>query len=96
MAEKILLHGLGLWNVYFICKFALAYFGYLTLQPLANAVLLLFLLLAPQRRILRALQQLVALVAAIALVYSESWLPGLDSITSNAQNIAGFSLNYVM
>ena len=29
--------GLGLWNAYFICKFALAYAGYLRLDLLLNA-----------------------------------------------------------
>lgn len=96
MVEKKFLQGLGLWNVYFICKFALAYFGYLTLNPLANAVLLAFLLLPFDRKVVRILQTVVGLIAGFVLIYSESWLPGLDSITSNTQNIAGFSFNYIM
>ena len=96
MVEKNFLQGLGLWNVYFICKFALAYFGYLTLNPLANAVLLAFLLLPFDRKVVRILQTVVGLIAGFVLIYSESWLPGLDSITSNTQNIAGFSFNYIM
>ena len=96
MVEKNFLQGLGLWNVYFICKFALAYFGYLTLNPLANAVLLAFLLLPFDRKVVRILQTVVGLIAGFILIYSESWLPGLDSITSNTQNIAGFSFNYII
>ena len=69
MVEKNFLQGLGLWNVYFICKFALAYFGYLTLNPLANAVLLAFLLLPFDRKVVRILQTVVGLIAGFVLIY---------------------------
>ena len=87
--------GLGLWNVYFILKFALAHYEYLTLNFLYNGLLLLFILLPFTNKAVRFIQTLVALVAAAALAYSESWLPGPESILSNAQNIAGFSANYI-
>ena len=87
--------GLGLWNVYFIAKFALAHYEYLTLNFLYNGLLLLFILLPLKNRFLCIARTVVALIAAVALLYSESWLPGPDSIISNAQNIAGFSAMYV-
>lgn len=87
--------GLGLWNVYFIAKFALAHYEYLTLSFLYNGLLLLFILLPLKNRFLRLVRTGLALIAATALLYSESWLPGPDSIISNAQNIAGFSAMYV-
>ncbi len=87
--------GLGLWNVYFIAKFALAHYEYLTLNFLYNGLLLLFILLPLKNRFLRLVRTGLALIAATALLYSESWLPGPDSIISNAQNIAGFSAMYV-
>ena len=37
--------GLGLWNVYFICKFFLTQLGYLRLELFANIALFCFLLL---------------------------------------------------
>lgn len=92
---KFFFKGLGLWNVYFILKFALAHYEYLTLNLLYNGLLLLFILLPFRNRVLSLLQTGVAIVAAFALVYSESWLPGPDSIISNAQNIAGFSAAYI-
>ena len=91
----VFFQGLGLWNVYFILKFALAHYEYLTLNLLYNGLLLLFVLLPISNRALHAVRTLIALVAAVALVYSESWLPGPDSIISNAQNIAGFSAMYI-
>lgn len=86
---------LGLWNVYFILKFALAHYEYLTLNFLYNGLLLLFILLPLKNRFLSVARTIIALVAAAALAYSESWLPGPESIMSNAQNIAGFSAIYV-
>ena len=68
--------GLGLWNVFFICEFALAYTGYLRLDLLYNAILFVFVLLPVPGRALLALRQLAAVVLGIALVWSESWLPG--------------------
>ncbi len=87
--------GLGIWNVYFILKFALAHFGYISLQILWNALLLAGLLLPIPSRALRIVRWIVALPLAIALLYSESWLPGIESFTTNAQAIRGFSLRYV-
>ena len=88
--------GLGLWNVYFICKFALAYAGYLRLDLLYNAIFFLFVLVPVNGRVLNALRQTAAVVLAVALVWSESWLPGPQSIIANTSGIAGFSVNYVV
>lgn len=87
--------GLGLWNVYFILKFALAHYEYLTLNLLYNGLLLLFVLLPTKSKAIRFIQTVVAVIAGVVLAYSESWLPGPESIFSNAQNIAGFSAVYI-
>ena len=50
--------GLGLWNVYFICKFALAYAGYLRLDLLLNAVFFLFVLIPVTGKWLNGLRQI--------------------------------------
>ena len=80
--------GLGLWNVFFIGEFLLAGFGYLTLNLLHNVLLLIFVMFPLQNRWLRWLRTLAAVCAAFALVYSESWLPGLESIKGNFHNVA--------
>ena len=72
---KLPWRGLGVWNVYFILKFALAYFSYLNLDVLWNALLLVFLLIPIPYRWLSALRGLAAVAAGAALAYSESWLP---------------------
>ena len=89
--------GLGLWNVYCVAKFILATLGYLTLQPLYNALLMVVLLWPRSLSArLEKLKHILCGVAAIALIYSESWLPGISSLIANAQNVAGFSINYLI
>ena len=87
--------GLGIWNVYFVLKFALAAFGYINLDFLGNALLMAWLLLPIDRRALRILRGVLGFVAAVVLIYSESWLPGIESIMANKAGITGFSLLYV-
>ncbi|MBP3438105.1 MAG: cellulose biosynthesis protein BcsG [Sutterella sp.] len=87
--------GLGSWNLFFIFEFALAAFGYLDLNILCNA-LLIAALLCPLRGVLHVLRDLAAFAAAAALLYSESWLPGIDSLLANRQAVAGFSTRYMM
>ena len=87
--------GLGVWNVYFIIAFALAAFGYIELNLLGNALLMAWLLLSVGPKWLRILRGTLGVAAAAVLLYSESWLPGVDSILANKGGIAGFSLLYM-
>lgn len=87
--------GLGVWNVYFIIAFALAAFGYIELNLLGNALLMAWLLLPVGPKWLRILRGTLGVAAAAVLLYSESWLPGIDSILANKGGIAGFSLLYM-
>ncbi len=91
------LAGLGFWNVYFIAKFILHAKGFITMAPLYNAILIAVLLLLPRLkdRLQRPTRWLCVLAAA-GLIYSESWLPGIESLWTNAANIAGFSINYLV
>lgn len=87
--------GAGLWNVYFIAKFALAFQGYLNLNLFYNALLLAWVVFPIRNRTLNVLRTLIALAAGFALIYSESWLPSVESIMANAGNVADFSLLYI-
>lgn len=87
--------GLGVWNVYFIIAFALAAFGYIELNLLGNALLMAWLLLPVGPKWLRILRGTLGVAAAAVLLYSESWLPGVDSILANKGGIACFSLLYM-
>ena len=54
-----------------------------------------WLLLPVGPKWLRILRGTLGVAAAAVLLYSESWLPGVDSILANKGGIAGFSLLYM-
>lgn len=67
--------GLGLWNLYFIIKFALVWTGYLNFQVLPNVVFAAALLLPLRHRHLRLLRTVIAVPVGVALLYQDTWLP---------------------
>ena len=84
---KLPWRGLGVWNVYFILKFALAYFSYLNLDVLWNALLLVFLLIPIPYRWLSALRGLAAVAACSVYppgAFSPPLRPVLRSPTAKA------------
>ncbi len=102
MSEKVVRRagpkwtGLGFWNVFFIGEFILGAAGYLQLNLLQNCILVAFVLFPISNRWLSALRTLIAVCAAVALVYSESWLPGIESIKGNFHNIVAMDSSYVL
>ena len=88
--------GLGLWNVFFIGEFLLAGFGYLHLNLLQNCLLAAFVIFPIQSRFLRVVRTLLAIAAAAAMVYAESWLPGLESIKGNFHNLEAMGTSYLL
>ncbi|HBZ57912.1 MAG TPA: cellulose biosynthesis protein BcsG [Sutterella sp.] len=88
--------GVGFWNVYFIGSLLLAFYGYINLDPLLNLLLLAFVAMPIASRFLSGVRHVLSIAAGAALLYSESWLPGLDAIMSNTANIAQFSPAYVL
>ncbi len=95
-STKMRWQGAGAWNVYFILKFVFASLGYLNLNLFYNALLLAGVVLPIKHRLLSVFRTIVAMAAGGALLYSESWLPSLESIMANAGNIADFSLVYLL
>lgn len=87
--------GLGAWNLYFLGKFALAAAGYLTLNALWNALLFVGLIFPVRSRLVNRVRHAIGLIAAVALLWSESYLPAPDVIAKNAGNLAGFSAAYL-
>ncbi|MGY4491653.1 cellulose biosynthesis protein BcsG [gamma proteobacterium L18] len=67
--------GLGLWNLYFILKFALVWTGYLNFQVLPNVVFAAALLLPLPHKYLRVLRTVIAIPVGVALLYQDTWLP---------------------
>lgn len=88
--------GLGGWNYYFLLKFGLLGYGYLNFHPFANLVFLAFLLLPIANLRLHKLRQGLAIPAGLALFYYDTWLPGVNSILSQGDQLVGLSGSYVL
>lgn len=71
--------GLGHWNLYFMVKLALQWGGYLNVQVLPNLLFAAFLLLPLNSRFSVIGRRLIAVPAALALFYQDTWLPPLSS-----------------
>ncbi|WCG83221.1 cellulose biosynthesis protein BcsG [Pectobacterium sp. A5351] len=88
--------GLGAWNLYFLLKFALLWFGYLNFHPLLNLVFLAFLLFPIPNVTLHRWRHIFAIPLGIGLFYHDTWLPGINSILSQGTQVAGFSAAYLL
>lgn len=71
--------GLGHWNLYFMVKLALQWGGYLNVQVLPNLLFAAFLLLPLNSRFSVIGRRLIAVPAAMALFYQDTWLPPLSN-----------------
>lgn len=87
--------GAGWFNAYFLTKFALAHFGYLNLEPAYNALLFAAVVLPIGTRALDIARNLAGALAAAALLWHESWLPGPEAIRANAHNLTNFSSSFL-
>lgn len=87
--------GLGAWNLYFLAKFALVWFGLLNFQALPNLLFAAALLL-PLPRWAAHLRTVLALPAGIALLYHDSWLPPLERLQEHREELLAFSPAYLL
>ena len=86
---------LGWWNLYFVAKLALFVLGLIGFHPVENLVFAVVLgaMAAPRFRQFRAW---LGVPVAIALLYYDSYLPGLARVISQAGLVAGFSGAYLV
>ncbi|KKC99511.1 cellulose biosynthesis protein BcsG [Photobacterium halotolerans] len=87
--------GLGWWNVYFIAKFALYLQGTIDFHPLENVALALFLLLPLRSRLLAAVRLIIAVPAAAWLLHYDSFLPPLDRLWAQMNQLMHFEWGYL-
>ncbi len=88
--------GLSGWNYYFLLKFGLLWTGYLNFHAMENLVFMAFLLFPLPNPKLHRLRHWIAIPIGFALFWRDTWLPGLDSITSQGSQLAGFSTEYII
>lgn len=88
--------GLGGWNVYFLLKFGLLWYGYLNFHALSNLVFLAWLLFPLPSPRLHRLRSWISIPIGFGLFWHDTWLPGLESILSQGNQVAGFSAAYLL
>lgn len=88
--------GLGGWNFYFLVKFALLWYGYLNFHALSNLVFLAWLLFPLPSVRLHRLRHWVSIPMGFGLFWHDTWLPGINSILSQGDQLMGFSVDYLL
>jgi cellulose synthase operon protein YhjU len=87
---------MGLWSAYFFAKLLLLAGGYIGFHTWLNLAFAAFTALPPQNKRQRFAKNLVAVPLAIVLLYHDSWLPPLTRVVAQLQNLAAFSLPYLL
>ncbi len=85
---------LGVWNLYFLSKVALAWMGALDVHWLPNLLLLAALLVPLRPRWARIARQGVAVPAGVALYYQDTWWPPFNRLLAQP-GIMDFSADYM-
>ncbi|WP_312631846.1 cellulose biosynthesis protein BcsG [Pantoea piersonii] len=88
--------GLGGWNFYFLLKFGLLWYGYLNFHALSNLIFLAWLLFPLPSPRLHRLRSWVSLPIGFGLFWHDTWLPGIESILSQGNQVVGFSGAYLL
>lgn len=86
---------MNLWNFYFISKLVLYFGHYIGFHVLANLGFALALLVPLRRPVLRVSRQVVAVPAACALLYYDSWFPPFENLVAQTPRLLEFSLSYL-
>lgn len=87
---------MGLWSFYFFGKLFLFVGGYIDFHVLLNLAFAIFLILPLKRPALRIFRQIIAVPAGLALLYHDSWLPPLQRVMSQANNLQQFDTAYII
>lgn len=88
--------GLGWWNIYFIAKIALYTQGTIDFHPLENFALLLFIALPIATQKINILRHICAFVVAAWLIHYDSYLPPLDRLVTQADQLMQFETSYLI
>ena len=90
------LSGLGVWNLYFLAKFALYLRGDIAFDWLFNAAFFAFLLLSINSHILTRIKNGLSVILAVVLLYHDSWLPPISRLLKQVANLQEFSIGYFL
>ncbi|QFY42166.1 cellulose biosynthesis protein BcsG [Candidatus Methylospira mobilis] len=87
---------MGLWNYYFIGKLALYWSGYIGLHVAENLIFAAILIVPLPARRQRIARHLIAIPAAVMLLYRDSWFPSFERVIALTPNLQSFSFAYVV
>jgi cellulose synthase operon protein YhjU len=87
---------MGIWNFYFIAKLFLYGVRNIDFHVLPNLAFASLLAIPVRHPRLRLLRQFLAVPAGIALFYYDTWLPPFAGIFSQASQLEGFRLIYLL
>jgi cellulose synthase operon protein YhjU len=96
LPEKLLQWKLGHWSFYFLIKIILAFRGLLILDPINNLLLVFFIAIPIPVKELNYLRKITAVIAAIALLYHDSWLPPIHALWSKIHSLSDFNGSYLL
>ncbi|WP_136247458.1 cellulose biosynthesis protein BcsG [Halomonas borealis] len=88
--------GLGLWNLYFLCKLALYWQGAIDFDALSNLVFAAFLLIPLPPLWLHRLRHLIAIPIGVALFYQDTWLPPFERLLAQSSQVGAMSPAYLL
>ncbi|MDP1594247.1 MAG: cellulose biosynthesis protein BcsG [Gallionella sp.] len=87
---------LGIWGYYFAVKLALFWMDLIPFHPLENLALALFILFSNRSLFLYRIKNTLIFVAALALLYYDTWLPPIGNVVSPASSLSDFKLIYLV
>ncbi|MDO8350963.1 MAG: cellulose biosynthesis protein BcsG [Gallionella sp.] len=87
---------LGIWGYYFSVKLALFWMDLIPFHPLENLALALFILFSSSSQFLQRTKNTLIFVAALTLLYYDTWLPPISSVVSQASSLYDFKFSYLV
>jgi cellulose synthase operon protein YhjU len=94
--SSIELPSLGWWNLYFIIKIILFSQGTIDFHFIENLSLAAFLLLPIQNQFINTARNIVAIPLALLLMHYDSYLPPIDRLFAQADQILSFEFSYIL
>jgi len=87
---------MGVWSFYFLAKLALFWKELIGFHPWENLAFASFILLPVKSPLAGKIKNTATVIAAVALLYHDSWLPPISRAFSQASLLSSFSLNYLV
>lgn len=86
---------LGIWGYYFLVKLTLLWMELIPFHPLENLVLATLILFSSTSLYFYRIKNTLILIAALTLLYYDTWLPPIRSVISQASSLSDFEFSYL-